>query len=108
MKYIQTGPTGGDETAPYSIQGFRAKTVVEFINEMLEECPRQWGYIEVKGESAGVCFLWSRRIEYRSGQLLAEIPDDWKYREIEMVHAVGGWGYMSFFITPKQLSHGTE
>lgn len=40
MNFIKTGPTGGDETAPYSVADYRAKTVVEFIHEMLEQNPK--------------------------------------------------------------------
>lgn len=101
MRFIKTGPTGGDETAPYSVTDYQAKTVVEFIHEMLEQNPKEWGYIEVKDEPAGDGFRWSTRIEYRYGKLLNEIPDAWQYREIDKVDAAGGWSYMDYFITTK-------
>ena len=47
MRFIKTGPTRGDETAPYNVTDYQAKTVVEFIHEMLEQNPNEWGYIEV-------------------------------------------------------------
>lgn len=94
MRFIKTGPTGGDETAPYSVTDYQAKTIVEFIHEVLGQNPQEWGYIEVKDEHT--------RIEYRYGKLLNEIPDAWQSREIGKVDAAGGWTRMDYFITAKR------
>ena len=102
MRFTKIGPTGGDETAPYTVTDYRAKTIVEFVNEVLEQNPKEWGYIEVKDEPAGDGFHWNTRIEYRYGQLLNEIPDTWQYREIGSVTAAGGWSRMDYLITPKR------
>lgn len=101
MRFIKTGPTRGDETAPYNVTDYQAKTVVEFIHEMLEQNPNEWGYIEVKDEPAGNGFHWNTRIEYRYGKLLNEISDTWQSREIDKVDASGGWSRMDYFITTK-------
>lgn len=102
MKLIKTGPTGSDETAPYSVTNYQAKTVVEFVHEVLEQNPNEWGYIKMKDEPAGNDFNWNTRIEYRYGKLLNEIPDAWQSREIDKVDAAGGWSRMDYFITAKR------
>lgn len=98
MKFTAIGRTIGDETTPFAVSDYRAKTIVEFINEVLED-ESEWGYIEVKDGLDGG-FHWCTRIEYRYGELLNEIPDAWQYREINEVTACGGWSRMDYFITP--------
>ena len=100
MKFTQIGRTFGDETAPYSVTDYQAKTIVEFINEAIEHNPKEWGYFEAKSKDGG--FLSCKRIEYRYGELLNEIPDEWQYREIEKIDASGGWSRMDYLITPKR------
>lgn len=43
MRFIQTHSTGSDETAPYDIVDYEAKTVEEFVPEMLNQCKHSWG-----------------------------------------------------------------
>jgi hypothetical protein len=100
MKFTKVGRTMGDETTPYEVTEYRAKTIVEFINEVLEN-EKECGYIEVKDEKSGP-FHWCTRIEYRYGELLNEIPDAWQYRCPELIEACGGWSRMDYFITPKK------
>lgn len=101
MKFTAIGRTMGDETTPFAVSDYNAKTIVEFINEVLAQRPNEWGYIEVKDEPAGEGFHWRTRIEYRYGELLNEIPDAWQYREIKEVTACGGWSRMDYLITPR-------
>lgn len=101
MKFTATARTGSDETTPYDVTEYQAKTVVEFVNEVLERYPGEWGYIEVKEEPSGDN-NWCTRIEYYHGQLLDDIPDAWQYREIGKVTAAGGWSRMDYLITPKR------
>lgn len=91
MKLIAIGRTMGDETSPYSVTEYKAKTVVEFINEVLERT-REWGDINVKGLG---------RIEYRKGELLNPIPETWQYKMIDKIESVGGWSRVDYFITIK-------
>ena len=100
MKFIAIGRTKGDETTPYSVIGYRAQTVVEFVNEVLSEYPSEWGYFKVKTKDHG--FLGSPRIEYRYGELLNEIPDEWQHVEIENIESCGGWSCMDYMIMPKE------
>lgn len=37
MKFTAIGRTRGDETTPYAVTEYKAKTVGEFINEVLTE-----------------------------------------------------------------------
>ena len=88
----------GDETTPYLVTDYEAKTIVEFINEVLEN-KSEWGYIAVKDISKTM-FCWNSRIEYRYGKLLNEIPDSWKQLNIKKIIACGGWTRMDYLITP--------
>lgn len=99
MKFTQTHRTLGDETTPYLVTEYRAKTVVEFINEVLEN-DSEWGDFCVRERDHG--FLFAKRVGYKYGKLLDEIPDEWQYVLIEEVRAVGGWGCMDYMIYPKQ------
>ena len=106
MKFTQTATTGGDETAPYDVSDYQAKTIVEFIHEVLAQSPNEWGYIEVKDGPACEEFHWRTRIEYRYGELLNDIPEAWLYRKIVSVTAAGGWSRMDYLITPSRHQIG--
>ena len=90
MRFIQTHATGSDETAPFDIMDYKAKTVGEFIDEVLKERPNEWGYFDVYGFG---------RCEYRSGKLLSELSDDKLRYRIKSVKAAGGWSRMDYRIT---------
>ena len=100
MRFIKTGNERGDCTTPYKVTEYEAKTVVEFIQEVLQENTDQWGYFKLaEGKN---WFFNSQKVEYKRGELKDEIPDEWQYRFIEKVNADGGWGMMMYFIYPKQ------
>lgn len=92
MKFKQTARTGGDCTAPYDVTEYNSITAAEFVNEVLETQPNEWGYIEL---SSG------KRIEYKHGKLLNEVPSDWKNIKIDHVKAAGGWSRMDYVIFSK-------
>ena len=98
MRFIQTHSMGSDCTAPYDIVDYQAKTAVEFINEMLQQCKSEWGDIEVW---AGNNPLDYKCINYKRGELLDEIPDAWQYKEVTKVFAAGGWGRIDYRIYVK-------
>lgn len=100
MTFTQIGRTMGDETTPYKVTDYSANTIIEFINEVLEEKPREWGYFEINTKDGGI--LGCQRIEYDEGELKEEIPDEWQYVFIESVEAVGGWSRMDYYITTKE------
>ena len=96
MKFTAIGRTRGDETTPYAVTEYKAKTVGEFINEVLTERPREWGYFAVKTKGMG--FLGSPRIEYRYGKMLDEMPAEWQNLEIRKIESCGGWSAMDYLI----------
>ena len=93
MRFIQTHSTGSDETAPYDIVDYEAKTVEEFVPEMLNQCKHSWGEINIMGFG---------RVEYADGALLKKFPDEWKNLKITKVQGAGGWGCMDYhiFVSP--------
>lgn len=99
MKFTAIGRTMGDETTPYAVTEYRAKTAAEFVNEVLED-KREWGYVRVKSASPSG-FLGGESVEYRYGELLGAIPETWKRIEIGKIESSGGWSRMDFYITPK-------
>lgn len=98
MRFIQTHSMGSDCTAPYDIVDYQAKTAVEFINEMLQQCKSGWGDIEVWANNKPLDY---KHINYKRGELLEEIPDAWQYKEVTKVIASGGWGNMDYRIYVK-------
>ena len=97
MRFIQTHSMGSDCTAPYDVVDYQAKTIVEFINEMLQQCKSEWGDIEVWSDKRPL----PGRVDYKRGELLQEIPDDWQYKEVVKVISAGGWGRMDYRIYVK-------
>lgn len=96
MKFQQVGRTAGDETTPYKVTDFKSRTVGEFIQEVLREYPKEWGYISVGGH-----FYQQRQkgsCEYRYGRLLSDMPDELLGIEIMEVLASGGWSRMDYTI----------
>ena len=96
MKFTQIGKTMGDETTPYEVTGQKSRTVREFIEEVLEEKPNEWGYISVGGH-----FFQPRKkgsCEYRYGRLLSEMPEELLDVEIREILAFGGWTRMDYTI----------
>ena len=97
MRFIQTHSMGSDCTAPYDVVDYQAKTVVEFINEMLQQCKSDWGDIDVWVDNRPLPGC----VDYKRGELLGEIPDAWQYKEVTKVIAAGGWGRMDYRIYVK-------
>lgn len=89
MRRIQTGRTGSDETAPYSVYDYKAVTASDFVSEVLEAEPNEWGRIEVMGFGS---------VEYKDSKLLSEIPESWKYLTVVKVTGSGGWSSMDYRI----------
>lgn len=89
MKFHSTGPTRGDCTAPYEVTDFKAKTVGEFIEEVLKEKADEWGYISVDG--VRIC-------EYKHGLLIFKPKEMYLNREITKISAEGGWSRMDYSI----------
>jgi len=95
MRFTQIGRTAGDETSPYKVTDYEAKTVGEFIQEVLKERPGEWGYISVNRHfyQDG-----STSCEYKHGVLLNELPKEMLGIKINEVSASGGWSRMDYTI----------
>ena len=87
------GRERSDCTAPYEVNLDRDYTVAEFIEEILSQWHREWGYFGVFRE--GAIFGWPR-CEYRDGRLLDFMPDDILRKRIVKVKADGGWTRMDY------------
>ena len=96
MKFTQLHATGSDETAPYSVTEFKAKTVGEFINEVLDSHKGDWGYFHVSHPN-----LRGYKCEYRYGKIVSPISENANKYEIESVESSGGWSRMDYFIKVK-------
>ena len=95
MKFTQNGRTSGDETTPYIVTDYKAKTVREFIDEVITNT-NEWGYIAVK--KSGFGFITSPKCEYRYGKLLSELPTELLDLEIRKIESCGGWSRMDYLI----------
>lgn len=89
MKFYSTGPTRGDCTAPYEVTDYKAKTVGEFVDEVLKEKADEWGYISVDG--VRIC-------EYKHGLLIFKPKEMYLNREITKISAEGGWSRMDYSV----------
>ena len=98
MRRIQTAPTGGDETAPYDVVDYKAKTVKEFIDEMLKDEPREMGDITVNHPGL---FVRGSSCAYQHGKLLSKLNPDLLDLEIKEVKCAGGWGMFDYIIWTK-------
>lgn len=88
MKRTQITITRGDETAIYAVTGYNAKTVGEFVNEVLSEYPKEWGSFEVN----------NLLLNYRYGLIIDDIPLNVKDMRIKKIEAEGGWSRMDYTI----------
>lgn len=96
----QSGPTGGDETAMYSVQFERGKpmpTIGEFIKDLIANHSGDWGGVQIredKNRTLGIAHLG-----YSYGKITADsIPDEIKAKQIKRISASGGWSRMDYLI----------
>lgn len=90
MRREQISQLRGDCTASYSISGYKATTIGEFVDEVLAECKEEWGY-------------FNSIYEYRYGHLLNEIPEEISKQRISKIYGDGGWTRMDYkFITEEE------
>lgn len=88
METEQITKTFSDDTALYRITDYKATTVGEFVDEVLKERPRDWGYIDTP----------NARCEYRDRKLLTTLPEEVLTRKIKRVEGYGGWSRMDYKI----------
>lgn len=92
MKFTQTHREGGDCTAPYDVTEF-PEIVADFVCEVLGKYKGEWGDFDFY---EGDRFI--RRIEYKYGQLIDNIPSDILTKRIKEIKGVGGWTWMRYSI----------
>ena len=91
LKFIQTHPTGSDETAPYDVILDKECTVREFIDAVLKR--NEWGRIKIKN---GSC------IEYRRNEVISnDMTENDMACVINKVRASGGWSNMDYYLEIK-------
>lgn len=95
FKRKQSGPTGGDCTAIYSIELCQKYTLEGFIKEVLQEYPDEWGFFELREEHHVRPF---KVIEYKHGKLVGEIPAEIANVPISCTKSDGGWSNMDYTI----------
>ena len=96
MKFTRTGPTSGDCTTPYSVTDYKAQTVGEFIEEVLQD-KNEWGYVKVCIPDCS--WLAYPSCEYRYGSIVDELDSSYLEKKIKSVDASGGWTFMAYYIT---------
>ena len=97
MIFKQAGHTSGDETTPYTVSDWKSRTVGEFIQEVLKENPKEWGYISVGHWYRG-SEMFKGECEYRYGKIVHEMPKGLLDVESKNVIASGGWSRMDYVI----------
>lgn len=95
MKFEATSKIFGDCTADYNVSSYKAKTVSEFIEEVMKERSDEWGAFSI--DSLKYC-------EYKQGKLLGKIPERHLNKEIAKVTSNGGWFCMNYNICTKEAA----
>ena len=88
LKFYQTAPTGGDETAPYDVIVSQPCTLSELVKNILTR--REWGYIT----------YGNQEIEYRYDECEPIPPEIANAPVPRKIFASGGWSRMDYIIQP--------
>ncbi len=96
FKLVQSGPTGGDETAMHSVQfSGPIPTLGEFMEDLIANHSGDWGCLDIRDEHAnkiGGAF-------YSHGTFESDnIPDVIKKHRIQRISASGGWSRMDYLV----------
>lgn len=90
MRREQISQVRGDCTASYSISDYKAKTIGEFVDEVLTECKEEWGYFTDEN--------YNIISEYSDGHLLKKISEKIAKKRISKIYGDGGWTRMDYRI----------
>lgn len=90
---------GSDCTGPYEVTVSLPMTVGEFISELLETYPDEWGYIGIYNKKEEI--FGYPRCEYKYGKLLSALPEEYIDRQIESVSGSGGWSASDYILHVK-------
>lgn len=87
---------GSDCTGPYDVEISKPMTVRQFINELLTDYPREWGYVGIYSEGA---IFGEPRCEYSHGALSTPpLPESYLDKQIDSVDGSGGWSRSDFIL----------
>ena len=92
MIFEQSGPSFGDATIPYNvIPKDENVRVGNFIQDMLEQQPNDWGYVYIRKKQV---------IAYKNGKIIyqSSLLDVFHHLRIKNVKAYGGWSRMDYYI----------
>lgn len=96
FKFIHTKGPFSDCTSVYDIELDKPYTVGEFIDTVLTELPKEWGYIGIDNKKS---IFGDPCCEYRYGKLVTQsLPDNILKKNIKEVRADGGWSRMDYKI----------
>ena len=98
----QLRPEGSDCTAPYRVELTCRYSVGAFINEVLKD-KREWGYIGID-RGRGSSIYGHPECQYRYGELLYTLPDEFLGLKILKARASGGWSRMDYLLTVERGS----
>lgn len=101
MKLVASGHTRCDETCSYDVYDYKAKTVGEFVNEVLTECTGEWGSFRFTKKAGYKIDNWVippefKRYDYKRGKLVDEIPEELLNKPFKNVWGDGGWSCMDY------------
>lgn len=95
FKMIQSTAIGSNCTCEYIIELDKEYTVREFIDTILKEKNREWGYIGIK--CIGTIF-GKPYCEYSHGSLKYNLPTEILDKKVNRATASGGWSRMDYLI----------
>lgn len=97
MNREQIGAVGGDCTAPYKVEIDSDMTLKDFVQCVLAQYPKEWGYIGIK---SGNSIFGEPKIEYSKGIIKTENFDaEIKRKKVVSAYASGGWSRMDYLLT---------
>lgn len=96
FKFIQSTPESRDCTCGYKIELDKEYTVRTFVDTVLKERNKEWGYIGIYNQES---FFGGHNCEYRYGKIITDPLDDSVLdKTIVEVTASGGWSRMDYVI----------
>ena len=96
FKFIQRTSVRGDCTSGYNIQLDKDYTVKEFIETVLKELSKEWGYIGIYDKGS---WFGKPCLEYKRGKVITdEKLEDYADKQIIEVTADGGWSRMDYIL----------
>lgn len=96
FRLIQSTPESGDCTCGYKVLLDKEYTVKEFVDTVLSERNKEWGYIGIYNPSD---FFENTRIEYKHGEIKSEkFGNDILSKKIMSASASGGWSRMDYVL----------